>query len=171
MRGKSSSQLAMTQDAQSHTRTWFQFFGKLPLASQDVWGNLQKVSEAVDALWRVSRVARAGLEHCNPYPVTYSNSVNIWIWKLSFKEFEPDRFSRNKCHRNMRELRVHCPEAQNGTVSCFQQQFVEGNSLNGKKSIKVSKEPLKMNILSRRRPIFCRKIIEVRRVNAELVTP
>jgi hypothetical protein len=67
-RRKSSSQSAMTRDARSHTRNLFQNLGKLLPASQDIWGNLQKVSEAADALWRVSRVARAGLKHCNPYP-------------------------------------------------------------------------------------------------------
>ena len=41
----------------------------------------------------------------------------------------------------------------------------------GKSPLKLVKEFLKMNILSRRCPIFCRKIIEVRRVNAELVMP
>jgi hypothetical protein len=77
----------MAQDARSHTRNLFQNLGELLPASQDIWGNLQKVFEAVDALWRVSRVARTGLEHCNPYPVTYSNSVNIRIWNLLFEKF------------------------------------------------------------------------------------
>ena len=41
----------------------------------------------------------------------------------------------------------------------------------GKSSLKLVKEFLKVNLLSRRCPIFSRKIIEVRRVNAELVMP
>jgi hypothetical protein len=77
----------MTGDAQSHTRNLFQNLGELLPASRDIWGNLQKVSEAVDALWRVSRVARTSLKHCNPYLVTYSNSVNIQIWNLLFEKF------------------------------------------------------------------------------------
>jgi hypothetical protein len=68
-------------------RNLFQNLGEPLAASQDIWGNLQKVSEAADALWRVSRVTRTGLEHCNPYPVTYSNSVNIQIWNLLFEKF------------------------------------------------------------------------------------
>ena len=71
------SQSVMTRDAQSHLRNWFQVFGKFLTASQDIWGNLQKVAEASDALWRVSRVTRVSPEHCSPYLVTYSNLANI----------------------------------------------------------------------------------------------
>jgi hypothetical protein len=39
----------MTRDARSHTRNLFQNLSELLPASRDIWGNLQKVSEAADA--------------------------------------------------------------------------------------------------------------------------